>query len=323
MAMLALTGAVLVAGCGAAKDHISTTAPAVPVAALPGTIVAVEQPDPQTTTAAKVVVVGPGGALRTIAAMKGRPHTVPFVSVSPDGRTVAYDDIGHGLRLVDIDGANDRAIATPRGGGSPAWSRDGRQLAFDTAYAYADGQHGVIFTHDVASGRTRRLTPRGEDQDQFPNWLPDGRIVFQRDDGSTTHLDVWVMNANGSHRRQLTRERDLKYMPKASPDGRFIGVGSFHETTHGFDTNPIEVIDLHGRKVHKLAGGDNPDTLDDWSPDATQLLVDSTRAVPAGERAGSEDYGLWLLPVDGGAARPVALGPGRATLQNASWSPGG
>jgi Tol biopolymer transport system component len=320
LALVALTlGIASLAACGGTADR-RDDASADPRAGapLPGTIVAVEQPDPQNSTENRIVVVGPRGRLRTIATLEGKPGYVPIVSVSPDGRSVAYEDLVHGIRVVDVDGGNDHAIATPRGGGGPAWSRDGRHLAFDTSGAYPDGLHGVIFTRDLRSGRTRRLTPRGENRDQLPAWLPDGRIVFQHD-GATTHLDLWIMNADGSNRRRLTHDPDLEFHPIPSPDGKLIAVSVFHPTQHSNDVRPARVIDLDGRVVHELALNDTPNA---WSSDGDQLLVETTRGVPAAEREHSEDYALWRVSLDGRAASPVADVPGPGTLQFASWSPG-
>jgi Tol biopolymer transport system component len=59
----------------------------------------------------------------------------------------------------------------------------------------------------------RRLTPRGsdlraglDDQDRRPSWSPDGRriaFVSERDGNN----EVYVMNADGSGQRNLTRTR--------------------------------------------------------------------------------------------------------------------
>ena len=50
--------------------------------------------------------------------------------------------------------------------------------------------------------------------------MPDGRILysaFRRE-----AQEVWVMNADGSERKQLTFDSANDFGPKASPDGRYI-----------------------------------------------------------------------------------------------------
>jgi TolB protein len=51
-------------------------------------------------------------------------------------------------------------------------------------------------------------------------WLPDERIIYDAFDNGRTHL--WVMNGDGSNKRQLSPEAVEDYRPTASPDGRFL-----------------------------------------------------------------------------------------------------
>ena len=51
-------------------------------------------------------------------------------------------------------------------------------------------------------------------------WMPDGRIVY----GSKAHdnLDLWLMNADGSGKQQLTDDAAFEYNPQVTPDGRYL-----------------------------------------------------------------------------------------------------
>jgi Tol biopolymer transport system component/DNA-binding winged helix-turn-helix (wHTH) protein len=51
-------------------------------------------------------------------------------------------------------------------------------------------------------------------------WTPDNRIVFDSFDNGRTHL--WMMNADGSGKRQISPENIEEYRAAVSPDGRFL-----------------------------------------------------------------------------------------------------
>lgn len=77
-------------------------------------------------------------------------------SLSPDGRSVAYSS-NPGLFVTDLEGGTARALA-PDGWG-PAWSRDGRRIAFLVSAGpdvYARQYH--IEAIDPAGGNRQRLT---------------------------------------------------------------------------------------------------------------------------------------------------------------------
>jgi Tol biopolymer transport system component/imidazolonepropionase-like amidohydrolase len=92
-------------------------------------------------------------------------------------------------------------------------SPDGRTLLFDLL--------GDLYTMPIAGGRAKRLTS-GMAYDLQARWSPDGkRIAFTTDRGGTDN--VWVMHADGSRPRPVTRESDrFTNSPAWSPDGEWI-----------------------------------------------------------------------------------------------------
>ena len=65
--------------------------------------------------------------------------------------------------------------------------------------------NGNIWVIDLESGRATKLAEhRAAYQDEVPAWFPDAkRIVFQSN--RTGRWEIWVMNADGSGARQITR----------------------------------------------------------------------------------------------------------------------
>jgi hypothetical protein len=50
----------------------------------------------------------------------------------------------------------------------------------------------------------RNLTHTPDLDEQFPAWLPDGRLSFTRGDGfNEPTYDLWVMDADGSNQAEL------------------------------------------------------------------------------------------------------------------------
>ena len=107
--------------------------------------------------------------------------------------------------------------ATPRRNFAPAWSPDGRKLAF---VSDRDGPFGV-YTPEIhvvnADGSALRNLTRNPAHDSDPVWSPDGQqIAFVRNCG------VYVMNADGSGQQNLTRNTARDLSPAWSPDGQQI-----------------------------------------------------------------------------------------------------
>jgi Tol biopolymer transport system component len=85
-----------------------------------------------------------------------RPATA--FSLSPDGRSVAYSS-SQGIFVTDLGGGAARAVAPAAWG--PAWSRDGKRIAFlVSAGPDVHARQYHIETIDPAGGNRQRLTAR-------------------------------------------------------------------------------------------------------------------------------------------------------------------
>jgi len=92
-------------------------------------------------------------------------------------------------------------------------SPDGHTIVFELL--------GDIYTIPAEGGKATRLTS-GQAFDAQPHYSPDGKsIVFVSDRSQSDNL--WVMNADGTGLRALTRENDQKFQsPTFTPDGKYV-----------------------------------------------------------------------------------------------------
>jgi Tol biopolymer transport system component len=97
-----------------------------------------------------------------------------------------------------------------------------------------------------------------------PAWSPDGKkIAFVQT--LRGNSDLYVMNADGSHKRVLTHDEAKEADPDWSPDGRLIAFAT------GFaNASAIDVIGADGSGRHLLAAAGDP-TDPDWSPDGSRI----------------------------------------------------
>jgi dipeptidyl aminopeptidase/acylaminoacyl peptidase len=111
------------------------------------------------------------------------------------------------------------------------WSPNGQEIAFLTN---RDADHDEFFNYDVYAIRAadkalRRITAT-ESNEYRPRWSPDGRMLaFQATkrgltDRETTMEDThaWVINADGTGRREVGTIDNRQSPPEWTPDGRAL-----------------------------------------------------------------------------------------------------
>ena len=112
------------------------------------------------------------------------------------------------------------------------WSPDGHEILFVSNHE-ADSDRFFnydIFTINAANGKIRQLTAT-KNAEYRPAWSPDGKTIAYQGtrrtltSSETTMEDthIWVMDADGSHRRELDTGIDNRQgVPKWAPDGHSL-----------------------------------------------------------------------------------------------------
>jgi TolB protein len=148
-------------------------------------------------------------------------HNLPAVndgwpSWAPDGKRLAFArETGGGSAIYTVGvGGDGMKRLTPDELSletQPAWSPDGKEIAFESDLFMLPGQ---IFTMRPDGTKRHQLTDPGVGASSRPTWSSDGKlIVFMASRDHRT--DVWVMNANGSHQVQVTRNHGFAGFPGA------------------------------------------------------------------------------------------------------------
>jgi TolB protein len=216
------------------------------------------------------------------------------LSVSADGTRVTWS-ASHVVYVADIDGSDVRRLTGSEYSDDPAFSPDGRRIAYERGYG--------IWVMDADGGRQHEVrSGAGAEAAYYPAWSPDGRrIAF-----STSRQAVWTMNADGTGQVNLTPpERMCPNMtremhgeePAWSPDGaRIAFVGPV--TCANSRGSDIWVMNADGSTKANLIGDDGTvDSAPVFSPDGSRIAF--TR---------EDDGHTHLFTLAGGAVTPVQSG---------------
>ena len=183
---------------------------------------------------------------RVAAALGLLSLALPITAAAQRGETAADSSGGPGYNLP-LRPTRPLRFTTDEG----TWmsldvSKDGRWIVFDLL--------GDIYKMPIAGGKATRLTS-GQAFDGQPSFSPDGKtVVFASDRSGSENL--WLMDADGSHVRALTRETDHSFVsPTWTPDGKYV-VASRSNSFSGGSFNVIMYYVGGGTGV-QLTGADS------------------------------------------------------------------
>jgi Tol biopolymer transport system component len=231
-------------------------------------------------------------------------------NVSPLGITrdgsfyYASSSLGPRLFTATLDLEKGTAAATPLAAekfnitdqfGLGDWSPDGEHLAY---WARRSREIQEIRIVSMKTGQTRVLKPDLKFFWRRLRWSPDGRFLLGK--AFVPKRGIYQIDA-ASGQASAVVEAGLSHQPVWSPDGK--GIFYADRPSEAAGTARIMFRDLRAQTDREILSSEDPafnGGLDFWfdlSPDGRQLAL-------LGEPSG-QSMTLWLIPVDGGAAREL------------------
>jgi len=233
-----------------------------------------------------------------------RNGLIAFVGADPGGQSQ--------ISTICPDGSEPTQLTHTAGGNFyPAWSRDGKKIA------WTSGQSGApeIWVMNADGSDQFELTFPPGSGNFVPSWSPAGdQIAFTS--VRTGHPEIWVMETDGGDPQQLTTTATPagSNAPNWSPDGRQIAFAS-DRSGH----TQVYVMKRDGSGVRQLTVPSIPDFPDSnvpaWSPDGRRIAFWSGIEQGQGQ--------VWLMDAHGGRRRQLTDCPPLSNCDNPAWSPDG
>lgn len=173
-------------------------------------------------------------------------------TVSPDGKTIVFTSVRDGdldIYTMDRNGKNVKRLTTALGyDGGPFFSPDGKQIVYRSYHPKTEAE--------IARYKDRLANDLIE-----PN-----------------NFEVWVMNADGTNKRQVTKLGVASFAPYFHPGGKKIIFASNHFDETGTGRNfDILMINADGTGLKRITTYESFDGFPMFSPDGKKLVFASNR----------------------------------------------
>jgi TolB protein len=171
-------------------------------------------------------------------------------TISPDGTRIIFTSDRDGdldLYVMDADGGNVRRLTTEVGyDGGAFFSPDGTKIVYRAHHPTDPAELA-----DYRSLLRERLIRPGE-------------------------VELWVMDADGSNKRQITRNGAANFAPFFHPSGQRIIFSSNLHAPGGREFD-LFMVDLDGGNLERITHSAGFDGFPMFSPDGTKLIFASHR----------------------------------------------
>lgn len=177
---------------------------------------------------------------------------------------------------ANLDGSDLKQLTKAAGyDAEGAYSSDGNKIAF---CSFRNG-NGDIYIMDLTKDfgdpdRLKQLT-NSPGYDGGPFFSPDNkRVIFRGEVRKRHYLQVFVINADGTHEKQLTDNDAVNWGPYWHPDGKHI---IFSTSLHGHYNYELYLMNVDTGKMQRVTFTMGADVLPVFSPDGKKLMWTSKR----------------------------------------------
>ena len=171
-------------------------------------------------------------------------------TITLDGKKLVFTSMRDGdldIYTMDADGKNVRRLTNELGyDGGPFWSYDGKQIVYRAYHPKTD-----------------------KEKADYTDLLKQNLI-------RPTTLEIWVMNADGSNKRQVTSNGHANFGPYFFPDGKRVIFASNMDDPRGRNFD-LYKINLDGTGLERITFNDTFDGFPMFSPDGKKLVFASNR----------------------------------------------
>jgi Tol biopolymer transport system component len=190
-----------------------------------------------------------------------------------------------------------RLIDHPARDVMPAWSPDGRQIAF-----VSDRQDGQQIWLTTPEGGPPSVVTHGLPPGYIlrPRWSPDGsKLAFAAGDDVSGQRRLYTVNRDGSQLRAITPPGDGAN-PSWAPGGTRL---VFDATPEGNDESSngqfeLFAVNVDGTDLRRLTHDRVNDWCPSWSPDGKTLAF---------SRGMNDQYEIYRMSADGGDLKRVTF----------------
>jgi Tol biopolymer transport system component len=282
-------------------------------------------------------LASPGRAPRPLS-VGGSLQAVDDPAWSPDGRWIAFTAATRApppsgrpllpptdMYVVSATGGGLRRLTTGRDAVAPAWSPDGRWIAYTAITIQAGVRRGAMWiVHPDGTGRRMLTAAVARRFDLAGPYNPrTGAIAFARCTQTPVLANgfepdtctVWTMRPDGRGQRLLARQSED---PAWSPDGRRIVFASARDHAKLISVGEDEaswirqlyVMDADGRHQRRLLKTTTSDRSPTWAPGGRIIAYQTSTDRPF-------ETAIAITTLDGSCHALIGAG------DTAAWRPGG
>jgi Tol biopolymer transport system component len=266
----------------------------------------------------RALSLAPAAALTLVALSAGTAQAWPglngYVAYGSNRTGSQFSDDVY-VTPLDVESPV-RLTFRPPDDGQPAWSPDGRRLAFKSVQF---GSNNLAVIDADGTGETL-LTRTFNFSEGQPAWSPDGtKLLYRRTPQNplVQNADTWVLGIAGSAadpahpvtQPVLLRTGDERY-PSYSPDGTQIAFRGDLDLAEPSGDEEIYVMNADGTNVRQLTSNADFDSAPSWSNDGKQIVFERAPAGTFTPGIEAQEKDVYVMRADGTNVRRLTDSPG-------------